>query len=41
MAEIKAPYRYDVVGSFLRPKKLKEARELFTGKNFKGTADYC
>ena len=30
MAEIKAPYRYDVVGSFLRPKKLKEARESFS-----------
>ena len=26
MAEIKAPYKYDVVGSFLRPEELKKAR---------------
>ncbi|SOC21071.1 methionine synthase II (cobalamin-independent) [Ureibacillus xyleni] len=26
MTELKAPFRYDHVGSFLRPKKLKEAR---------------
>ena len=28
--KIKFPYRYDIVGSFLRPEKLKEARVEFT-----------
>lgn len=27
--KLRAPYRYDIVGSFLRPAKLKEAREKF------------
>ncbi|MEO3946393.1 5-methyltetrahydropteroyltriglutamate--homocysteine S-methyltransferase [Gorillibacterium sp. CAU 1737] len=29
----KAPFRYDVVGSYLRPQALKEAREAFTAGN--------
>lgn len=29
MAEVKAPYRYDVVGSFLRPAYLRQARAAF------------
>lgn len=28
-----SPFRYDIVGSFLRPKELKEARENFTAGN--------
>lgn len=27
MAQIRAPYRYDIVGSFLRPEKLRKARK--------------
>lgn len=29
MAELKSPFRYDFVGSFLRPQHLKEARAQF------------
>ena len=29
MSKIQTPYRYDFVGSFLRPQELKEAKELF------------
>ena len=29
MAELKSPFRYDFVGSFLRPQRLKEARAQF------------
>ncbi len=29
MSELKTPFRYDYVGSFLRPEKLKEARKAF------------
>ncbi|MFV0520060.1 MAG: 5-methyltetrahydropteroyltriglutamate--homocysteine S-methyltransferase [Lachnospirales bacterium] len=33
MGKLKAPHRFDIVGSFLRPERLKEAREnLKTGK---------
>lgn len=31
MGDCKGPFRYDIVGSFLRPAKLKEARERFAG----------
>ena len=29
MSNIKTPFRYDFVGSFLRPEKLKKARKQF------------
>ena len=29
MSKINAPFRYDIVGSFLRPKGLKQARADF------------
>ena len=29
---MRVPYRYDYVGSFLRPEKLKEARKQFENK---------
>lgn len=29
MTKLSAPYRYDIVGSFLRPQELKEARAKF------------
>ena len=46
MAKLNAPFRYDFVGSFLRPAKLKEARLKFNaGKiNFnelKSVEDEC
>jgi len=36
MSELKTPFRYDYVGSFLRPEKLKEARKAFD----EGKIDY-
>lgn len=27
---VRAPYKYDIVGSFLRPERLKKAREDFS-----------
>ena len=29
---VQTPYRYDVVGSFLRPEKLKQARKDYESK---------
>mgnify|MGYP002605661280 CR=1 FL=1 len=29
MTKLSAPYHYDIVGSFLRPQELKEARAKF------------
>ena len=29
MSKLQTPFRYDFVGSFLRPEKLKEARSQF------------
>ena len=29
MSKLQTPFRYDFVGSFLRPEKLKEARNQF------------
>lgn len=29
MTKLSAPFRYDIVGSFLRPQELKEARAKF------------
>lgn len=31
MTKLSAPYRYDIVSSFLRPQELKEARSKFKG----------
>lgn len=31
---VQTPYRYDVVGSFLRPEKLKQARKDYGSKKF-------
>ncbi len=31
---VQTPYRYDVVGSFLRPEKLKQARKDYEEKRF-------
>lgn len=31
---VQTPYRYDVVGSFLRPAKLKQARKDYESKKF-------
>lgn len=37
---VQTPYRYDVVGSFLRPAKLKQARKDYESKkNFKRRID--
>ena len=33
MAELKSPFRYDFVGSFLRPQRLKEARAPFKARS--------
>ena len=33
MSKIQSPYRYDCVGSFLRPKNLKDAKENFQKGN--------
>ena len=34
---VQTPYKYDIVGSFLRPEKLKQARKDFEAKkNHKG-----
>ncbi len=34
---MKTPFRYDFVGSFLRPQRLKDARKDFEeGKNYTG-----
>ena len=34
MAELKSPFRYDFVGSFLRPQRLKEARAQFKAVSY-------
>ena len=31
MSTLKTPFRYDFVGSFLRPEKLKAAKKAFEG----------
>ena len=36
MSTLKTPFRYDFVGSFLRPEKLKAAKKAFE----EGTCDY-
>ena len=35
MSTLKTPFRYDFVGSFLRPEKLKEAKKNFEEANIK------
>ena len=35
---MRAPYRYDYVGSFLRPEKLKEARKQYENQEIEYTA---
>ena len=37
MSNLKTPFRYDFVGSFLRPEKLKKARRQFD----EGSIDYA
>ncbi len=37
MSNLQTPFRYDFVGSFLRPDKLKEARRKFDN----GESDYA
>ena len=43
---VQTPYRYDVVGSFLRPEKLKQARKDYEAKKIskeelKSVEDAC
>ena len=46
MSKGNTPFRYDYVGSFLRPEKLKKARQEFeagkiTDKDLKNVEDEC
>ena len=46
MSKANTPFRYDYVGSFLRPAKLKEARKAFeegkiTAQELKAVEDEC
>ncbi len=46
MSTLHAPFRYDYVGSFLRPEKLKKARAEFdkgtiTGEELTNVEDEC
>ena len=36
MSTLKTPFRYDFVGSFLRPEKLKAAKKAFEGGTITG-----
>ncbi len=40
MSKLKTPFRYDFVGSFLRPEELKKAKHIIKKENHKRRIDH-